>query len=292
MLINKKTVLFLIFVLTMAIQSSFSQTTQWRIIWSQNDEDDMASYLVFKGELPNPTNQIATVNHPDTVYVDSNLEKGVLYYYRLKARDTANNDSEFSDTVSAAIPKIDFGDIQNTVLTAGQVFQFDLDDYVYDPDHSGNQLQWTIPASSVLTLDYNASGNVVTVTAPTPWESQVTLQFEAMDPDSFFDVASLSFYSDSASVPNEPGPEISAFPVPYRPDEHGDSGITFDNIPINSTLVIYNFLGEPVFKASGVSNRYTWTVVNDASKEVNSGLYLYHIKSKSKTSTGKLVIIR
>ncbi|MCB0282688.1 MAG: T9SS type A sorting domain-containing protein [Calditrichae bacterium] len=291
MLIRNKPILAFVFFVILSVQLS-AQTKQWRVIWNMNNESDMDKYLLYRGETANPTTLAATLNHPDTVYTDKNIEKGVLYYYRLKAQDLTGNQSSFSDQVSAAIPKIDFSSIQNKVISAGQTFSFDLDNFVNDPDDNDASLHWEVLAGSVLNVNFNQSDNSVSVTAPASWTTSDILKFTVTDPDSFFDVVNLNFYSDSSDIPPDPGIKINAYPIPYREDVHGNTGIIFDNLPEQSTLVIYNFLGEPVFKEADLSGTYTWLVVNDSGKKVGSGLYLYRIKSKNKTISGKLVVVR
>lgn len=292
MLTRNRVILTIVFNIAFCIHLS-AQTQQWRVIWNKNNEPDMDRYLLFKGETSNPTAQAATVNHPDTIYTDTNIEKGVLYYYRLKAQDLTGNESSFSDQVSAAIPKIDLSSIQNKIISAGQTFNFDLDNYVNDPDDADNLLQWEVQPGSVLNVNFNEGDHSVSITAPASWTSSDVIKFTVTDPDSFFDVANLNFYSDSSDIPPDPGIEVNVYPIPYRADIHENTGgILFNNLPEQSSLIIYNFLGEPVFKTSDLTGTYTWEVLNDAGKKVGSGLYLYRIKSKNKTITGKLVIVR
>ena len=137
-------------------QISFSQTTQWTISWDQNDEDDMSHYLLYKDTNPGPEIQIATISHPDTLYIDSDIEKGVLYYYRLKAVDLSQNKSEFSTEEYEAIPKIDFPNaLKNKLLLAGQSFEMVLDNYVSDPGGELNILQWEITGNTLLNVQLN-----------------------------------------------------------------------------------------------------------------------------------------
>ena len=88
---------------------------------------------------------------------------------------------------------------------------------------------------------------------------------------------------------------VTAFPIPYMEGKSAENeGISFTNIPVSSTISIYNLMGEPVFHVENISYVYTWSILNDAGKKVNAGLYIYSVKDKAgkKSSSGKLIIIR
>ncbi len=91
--------------------------------------------------------------------------------------------------------------------------------------------------------------------------------------------------------------KINVFPIPYNantPPEY--EGIYFD-IPASSVsykLSIYTSVGDLVFTTSDLRQSYVWKVVNSSGREVNAGLYIYHIvdESDNQIDTGKLVVIR
>jgi hypothetical protein len=89
--------------------------------------------------------------------------------------------------------------------------------------------------------------------------------------------------------------DINVFPNPYRAGEYQQNDfINFTGLPVNSSIQIFNLLGEPVFRKNEVTNIYRWKAVNDHNKSVQSGLYLYVVKDQDnkKLASGKLVIIR
>lgn len=275
-------------------QVSFSQTTKWTISWNENSEADMSHYILYRDISPGAVIRIATINHPGTQYIDLDIEKNVLYYYRLKAVNLSQNESGFSDEISAAVPEIDFPNtLKNSFLSAGQSFEIVLDNYVSDPDDTDNNLQWEISGNTQLDVQLNTLTHIAVISAPDNWDTQEVLQFTVTDPDSFKDISVITVFSDSSSIPDSTNIKINAYPIPYEPARHLNSrGITFSNLPDNSKLIIYNFLGEPVFKKSGLSGRFIWDIKNNSDKTVSSGLYLYYVKTNGKTASGKLVIVR
>ncbi len=102
-------------------------------------------------------------------------------------------------------------------------------------------------------------------------------------------------YSAGSEFSTSSGRDINVFPIPYRASKDvQESGISFTNLPTNSQVKIYNLLGEPVFKKSGLSGYYPWKVENNAGKKISSGLYIYVVNDEKnkKVSSGKIIIVR
>ena len=85
------------------------------------------------------------------------------------------------------------------------------------------------------------------------------------------------------------------FPIPYiAGDLVENDGITFVNLPVSSSISIYNLMGDMIFKAENLTHVYTWPVKNNANNMVNAGLYIYYIKDENgnRVDSGKLIIVR
>lgn len=107
-----------------------------------------------------------------------------------------------------------------------------------------------------------------------------------------------TFTTISGPVPPPPpdtsAVSINAYPIPWKMYEPGTPQyITFDNIPLNSELIIYTMLGDPVFSEKiDAGGRFLWNVKNDNDEKIRSGLYLYVVKSPGHAHEGKIIIIR
>lgn len=202
-MLNK--IIFSISVLCLIVSQAFSQTESFTISWDLNTESDVSGYQVYRNTSPSASTQIASVTHPDHEYVDSDIEKGVLYYYRLTAGDLSGNRSDYSAEVSAAVPLIS-GLQSQIVITPGQTRTFQLDDYVSDPDHSDANITWTI--SGDVSLDVTIANRVATIVAPQNWSGQEQLLFTAEDPDGFSDVFPMTILSENESPPPVTNPPV------------------------------------------------------------------------------------
>jgi photosystem II stability/assembly factor-like uncharacterized protein len=91
--------------------------------------------------------------------------------------------------------------------------------------------------------------------------------------------------------PDDGEANIIAYPNPARPS---DAGITFANLPDDASITLYNIAGERVFERSGIiDNETVWTLVNDKSNPVASGVYVYRVTDgDGNRTTGKVAVIR
>ena len=96
-MLNRPTILILLIV---SVTQLFAQTESFTISWDLNTEPDIYNYQVYRGTSPGTTNQISVVQHPGNEYTDNDIEKGVQYYYRLRARDISANQSDYSEDTS------------------------------------------------------------------------------------------------------------------------------------------------------------------------------------------------
>jgi len=72
--------------------------------WNQNTESDLVKYRIYR-DTSSPTTTLidscVSSSPPDTVYTDTGLTNGQIYYYRITAVDSSGNESDFSDEVSS-----------------------------------------------------------------------------------------------------------------------------------------------------------------------------------------------
>jgi hypothetical protein len=89
---------------------------------------------------------------------------------------------------------------------------------------------------------------------------------------------------------------VRVYPNPWRSDRHAGTQVTFDHLPIGSTVKLYSVSGHFVAKATLTVDPTMafWDLKTDKGDSVASGLYLYVITASgsSDKSRGKLVVIR
>ncbi len=71
------------------------------ISWLQNTDPDLAGYRLYRSEDEGLlSNFILIFDSPDTTFQDRNLNYSTLYFYRVAAYDSSNNESVFSESAS------------------------------------------------------------------------------------------------------------------------------------------------------------------------------------------------
>ncbi len=198
------------FIVLLSVYSVQAQTESWKLTWDANpDSDNVNIYKIFRGTSPSPAVQVGSANHPQTVYEDLQIQRGILYYYRLKAVNYSSMESEYSAEVSAAVPKITNFPQQMTLPPDTAVY-INLNNYAADPDHADNQLVWAVSGNSQIQVTINASTSSVEITTPSNWSSEETLAFTCTDPDGFSDAANL-LLSPAGTSQNQ-APSILSLP--------------------------------------------------------------------------------
>ena len=75
---------------------------QIQISWNQTLVSNLQEFKIYRETNPNPTNLIATLPSNQSDYLDSGLNNGTTYYYRIKVISTYGFESEYSNQLSAA----------------------------------------------------------------------------------------------------------------------------------------------------------------------------------------------
>ncbi|MEJ2545722.1 MAG: hypothetical protein P8Y99_16785, partial [Calditrichaceae bacterium] len=236
---------FNISILLIFVSVGYSQTTQWRLLWDPNTESDMYYYKIYRDTHSSPTTQMDTTIHPHTEYIDTDIEPGTRYYYRLKAVDSSGLESNYSSEVSAAIPNIT--NIPNQIANQGENLVINLNNYVTDPDHDDGEIEWTYTGNSELSISINSS-NIATLTSSSgDWYGSETITFTATDPDEFYDI-------DAATLLINALPVVST--IANQTINQGGSFITIN---------LDNFVADPDDSDSEIS----WSAEGNSDLDIN-----------------------
>ncbi len=108
-------------------------------------------------------------------------------------------------------------------------------------------------------------------------------------------VTHLTEFRVVIAVPPSNLTSAAVYPNPYRPTltTHLNQGITFDNLPSNSSIQIYTIAGDLVKQLpDNGSAQATWNAKNENGQDAASGVYFVLIKGGGDTKTLKLAIQR
>ncbi len=174
--------LFVMAFIGLGLVTGMAQTTAWTLTWDKNPESDMYFYEVFREVDGQGFEKIAEVYHPTVEYRDNTIQAGKLYRYRVRAVDATYNKSDYSSSISAAVPLVN-GLPTLLRLPADTTVSYQLDNYVYDPDHDDSQLSWTVSGNSALDVQVDANTHQLTIRTPSNWQGSEKIVLIVTDPD-------------------------------------------------------------------------------------------------------------
>ena len=85
------------------------------------------------------------------------------------------------------------------------------------------------------------------------------------------------------------------YPNPVRPNEFHKSAVTFDRLPTDTTIEIYDVTGKIIDTLTVKptdSGRAEWLILSNGTAEVTSGIYVYVMAFESVKKTGKIAVIK
>ncbi|HGY54063.1 MAG TPA: tandem-95 repeat protein, partial [Caldithrix abyssi] len=173
-------------------------------------------------------------------------------------RFTATDPGGLSDsdtarfTVTAVNDTPSVSDIPGQTALEGESFaQFDLDDYVIDPDDPDSTINWTADGQIELNVSIDPQTHIATVTAPNDqWNGSETIRFTATDPGGLSDSDTARF---TVTAVNDT-PSVSD--IPDQTVQEGESFAQFD-------------LDDYVSDADNSDAEITWTYKGNRQLQVN-----------------------
>ena len=241
--------------------ASITTPRQITIEWASNHERDLEKYLIHRGIDVPDSSVIAEVFSPDTIFVDMDVYRDVIYYYYVTAIDSVGNISAPSDTIMALAvnspPELTSVNDLSQEVHGNIQLQFLVEDVendtiVYGFYFSTDSINWIIP-----TLTDISDTNTVSIidTLEFTWISEedlgktdvqnVYFKIEAYD---FYDTT--LFISDRMSIDNYVGIlSISTF----QKSEEYSNIINFPYAIIDTTNDHYNLL-----LSYSVDEGYSW----------------------------------
>jgi outer membrane protein assembly factor BamB len=125
-----------------------AEDQQVTLYWSPNTEPDLQKYNIYRS-TSSPAiiliDSVVSPSPPDTFYVNTGLINEQIYFYKITAVDSAGNESDFSNEVSA-IPK---------PFVQGKIISYDLRDIIFQATvYSATGNNWID-----IINNYNQSGN-------------------------------------------------------------------------------------------------------------------------------------
>jgi hypothetical protein len=284
--------------LLVSVPLSAQETAEILLVWPPNPEPDVLRYIIYRSpdSITAHFSVIDSVNSSTTTYTDSDLSKGIPYYYRIKAKNSAGDTSPFSNNVSIfSIPQNASDAIKALcrITTITDVGQGDFD------------ITWSNDVATIGFIQYGGSGGFDNMSA---WDNAAyktthTVRISGLPVPGIYYVRAVAYdtYKNMfisaidtiVATPNNPAPlsapVLSAYPVPYHP---GMGSFQINGLPPGGSATIYSETGLEVWHhdADGTGS-ISWNGTNKDRSRVMSGVYYLVIKDANGAVFGKRPIM-
>lgn len=277
--------------------ASAQSTVDYLVNWEPNPEPDITGYILYRSlDRNSGFEPIDSVGNNTFDYLDSGLEKGVRYFYRVQAKNSSGGRSGLSNPVSGmTIPD----DAPTTIQDSCQIT-------LVSPIGGGSfRVDWETAASTTGFIQYDLD---LTLDSMSTWDDTQyamshSAQLDGLELGRYYArAASFDNYDnltvsslDSFVVDNEnsepvSAPQLSIYPVPFRPSQ---SDMSMVNLPGNGSVRIFNSSGTEIYTEDvGGDGEITWDGTNRNGSKVASGVYYVLVNdSKGRTLSKRPIMI-
>lgn len=273
--------------------------------WMPIAEVNVSHYIVYcsqkSGFIPTSNDSIARVNHPDSTYIHSGLKNGTTYYYRLSTVNGTENESDFSEEVSATpsapdlyIPftQYDFGDVavDSSKLWILRLKNLGTDTLlIYDINWRHPQFYLNNTSGVIIPNDSLSIEVTFKPKAPITYEDSLIIITDMPDD------AIVKVFLTGRGITQQ---IVTVLPNPFTPNNDRYNDYVEFKYPEMSTkkpvIKIFNIRGYKINELKDFSNyEYRWYGKDDNGKELEPGVYIYILELHSKNiASGTIILIR
>jgi hypothetical protein len=261
------------------------ETTEVLLSWPPNPEPDVLRYIIYRSPDAVDAHFVAidSVGSSTVSYTNGDLDKGVLYYYRIKAKNSAGDTSPFSNNVSIfCVP-------QNASDAVKELCQITA---IANVGTGSYDITWSNVVPTIGFVQYGGSSGFDDMSSwdDATYKTTHTVRIEGLATSSTYYVRATAYDSQKNMIvsaidtivvlPNDPtplsAPVLSAYPVPYHP---GMGVFRVDNLRMGSSVTIFSESGLEVWhRAAGEEISIRWDGTNSDGSRVMSGVYYLVVK--------------
>ncbi|MGD9899323.1 MAG: T9SS type A sorting domain-containing protein [Calditrichaceae bacterium] len=286
-----------IFLILFGLNQLFAQTSSLTLVWLANGEPDIAQYRVYRGV--NSTTDLkyhATVTHPDTTFTDDqNITPGDQYAYGVCAVDVYGNQSNMSEVVSVALPKIDW--TMPNIYT-NQSTYVPLQDFLSDRDNDLWELSLEI--SQLNHLEVTQSGSeLILQPSPATYTGPAGFALKVQDPYGFWDTKLIQI--DITSVVTGIGDDpfasqipdqvtlLQNYPNPFNPTTRIKFGLPESGIV---RIDIFDVTGKKIKTLFDGNKEAGYHEIQFAADNIASGIYFYRIQANNFQEMKRMILMK
>jgi len=287
--------LSIIFTLLSSNVTSAQEATGYIVNWQLNPEPNVVRYIIFRSLYQNTGyDSIATVDSPTNTFIDTTVEKGTKYYYRVIAENNNGDRSAFSNVVSGfTIPQ----NADETTKAQCQIMEISKN------SNGSYVVNWSTQTSTIGFIQYDKDE---TLDSLSQWDNEYRQNHSTeisnlLFPQTYllravsYDANNNMIISTIDTIVVEPdnpvsptAPILTIYPVPYRP---ASGQLYLTGLPLGGTVSIFDSRGIKVWQKDNLNSTYNWDGKNTNGDNVSSGVYYVITKDKENKIIDKRAIM-
>lgn len=142
----------------------FAQSQTVKLAWSPNTDQSISHYNIYRKSEESNFQLRGSTGHPDTIYVDQDLEWEVHYFYVATAVDIYGNESGYSNMIDTTLALAT--DIENDVLPD----EYQMHQNFPNPFNSSTNITYFLPVPD------RVSFSIFNIQGKTMFEQRKSLQ--------------------------------------------------------------------------------------------------------------------
>ena len=275
--------------LFLAILASFASplsAVDYIINWQPNPEPYVSKYIIYRSLSPVISSfvPIDSVDAGTTTYIDTGLEEGVRYYYRLIAANNAGDRSGYSNPVSGLTIPQDADESMKDMCRVTSKDSVALGSY---------DINWSTLDQTIGFVQYDTD---IPLNFMSPWDDDTyelehMVNIDELTLQEIYYLRAVSYDNsnnmtistiDTLEVEGEEAqpissPQLNIYPVPYNP---GAGSLSLDNLPAGGSVTIFNENALEVWRENvGMATSMDWYGNNIQGSPVMSGIYYVVVKN-------------
>lgn len=276
------------------------ETTSYMITWDPSPEPDVVAYVIYRSLDLTPGSAIDSVDVGTNSYIDTGRDPDTKYYYRVVAKNDANERSAYSNPVSGITVS------QNAAPSMHDLCNVDE---IIDVGGGSYEIDWSTAGSTIGFVQYGL--NYVDLDSSSAWDetyasAHVSTVDDLVMPNTYYVravsyddnknmiISAIDTVTASGEEPNPPAaPALSIYPVPYHPAN--GMMLQMDNVPSGGAVTIYNDNGVEVWRERSESGTaVVWNGENSQGGPVMSGVYYVIVQDSNGDVTARrpIMIVR
>lgn len=156
------------------------------LVWEPSENPNILGYKLYRANSSlSRFSFLSSIDHPDSIYVDEDMQWDTHYYYAVTSIDKFDNESSFSNIVDTtlSLPTLIGQKARSDSSSSSKPTKFQLFQNHPNPFNTSTKISYTLPKDGHVALGiYNANGEkVITLFDGFQFKGDQTIEWHGVD---------------------------------------------------------------------------------------------------------------